>query len=104
MYEELDTVSTADGGPREEAPVEYPTVDFTRERVIVREGPGNQAISWTVAQGDTALLGLLSCRAPERPSCVVNVIAVPASITRAEARTCDPVACGMPNVRPPARR
>ena len=96
FYDEL--AAAPDGG----APtaIEYPSVDFTRERVIVREGSGTEGVSWAVAQGETGVLGLLSCGGLQAASCVVNVIAVPALITRAETRTCDPVGCGPPQRAP----
>ena len=100
LYEELGLLALPDGAPPEAGPIEYPAVDFGRERVIVREGAGNQAISWAVADGETGVLGLLSCGTPQAPSCVVNVIAVPAPIARAETRTCDPVGCGRPHPAP----
>ena len=102
LYEELRVMSSPDGGPAEGGPTEYPAIDFSREHVIVREGAGHQGISWVVANGETAVLGLLACRGVTTPSCIVNVIAVPASITRAETRGCDPVGCGAP-IPPPVR-
>ncbi|MBX3216956.1 MAG: hypothetical protein KF850_33295 [Labilithrix sp.] len=75
-------------------PTDLPVVDFTRERVIVREGPAHEGISWVVAQRETAVLGLLSCMGLAIPSCVVNVIAVPAQVSSVETRKCDAVACG----------
>jgi len=94
LYEELGLVSKPDGAAPESGPIEYPTVDFSRERVIVREGPGNQGISWVAAKGEAGVLGLLSCYGTTASSCAVNVIAVQAPITHAETRTCDPVGCG----------
>lgn len=79
-------------------------VDFTRERVIVREGPANEAIAWTVARDDAGVIGLLSCGGVPKTGCVVNVIAVPALITRADSRTCDPVGCGGPQTAPVSNR
>lgn len=102
LYEELGInagATVSDGGA-----VEYPVVDFSRERVIVREGVGTEAISWAVANGEIGVLGLLSCTGPQAPSCVVNVIAVEAAITRVESRTCDPVRCGLPRPAPVRRR
>jgi len=101
LYEELGLVSMPDGAAPESGPIEYPTVDFSRERVIVREGPGNQGISWVAAKGDSGVLGLLACYGTTTTSsCVVNVVAVPTLITRAETRTCDAVRCGAPAPAP----
>lgn len=101
LYDEL---ASPDGGAPASGAVEYPAVDFTRERVIVREGPSTQGISWAVAQGETGFIGLLSCGGVQNTGCVVNVVAVPALITRAESRTCDPVGCGNPMPAPPRAR
>ena len=80
---------------------DYPNVDFSRERVIVREGAAGETIAWAVARGDTAVLGLASCAGQRPPpSCVVNVIAVAAPITRVETRTCEPVGCAPPRPAP----
>lgn len=98
LYEQLAS-RDADGGTP--AAVDLPAVDFSRESVIVREGPANEGISWVVAQGETAVLGLLSCMGPITPSCVVNVIAVPVAVSSAEARKCDAVACGGLQAPPP---
>jgi hypothetical protein len=96
VYDELGfTPSDADGGAA--------SVDFTRERVIVREGVSGEGISWAVAQGDTGYIGLLACGRADRSACTVNIIAVPALINRAESRTCDRVGCGVP-LSPPGRR
>lgn len=92
-------MSSSDGSAPDGGSPEYPSVDFSREHVIVREGAGNEGISWVVASGETGVLGLLSCIGTAISSCAVNVIAVPASITRAESRTCDPVRCGVPPPR-----
>ncbi|MBX3196827.1 MAG: hypothetical protein KF894_01620 [Labilithrix sp.] len=69
--------------------------------MIVREGPAHEGISWVVAHGETAVLGLLACMGPITPSCVVNVIAVPAQVSSAETRKCDAVACGGLQAPPP---
>jgi hypothetical protein len=73
-------------------------VDFARERVIVRQGVYGQGISWAVAQGETAIVGLLACKSTrvDSPACYEEVIAIPAVVTRVEARSCDPVGCGGP--------
>src|SRR5690606_11854956 len=59
LYQDLGMLALDDGTPPEGQPVEYPSVDFTRERVIVREGRTDEGISWTVADGEKAVLGLL---------------------------------------------
>ncbi len=99
LYEELGLVTSSDDGTSHAGSGEYPSVDFSREHVIVREGSGSYGISWVAAKGETGFLGLLSCLGPTPASCVVDVIAVPASITRVETRTCDPVRCGRPSGR-----
>jgi hypothetical protein len=76
------------------------SVDFARERVILREGVPTQSIAWASAKEDTAVLGLVAClNATTSPSCIVNLVAVPALVTRVETRSCDPVRCGSPPPR-----
>lgn len=93
LYEELVVASSDAGGGAE---IEVPSVDFSRERVIVREGRSGEGITWAVARGETVTVGLLSCRGVRATSCAVDVIAVPAPVERVEARTCEPVGCGAP--------
>src|SRR5262249_23591463 len=76
------------------SPAGYPAVDFSHERVIVREGPSDGAIAWAVAQGDTCVIGLLGCAGYTALACSTDVIAISALVTRAESRTCPPVSCG----------
>jgi hypothetical protein len=71
-------------------------VDFARERVLVREGVGGEGILWAVETGETAVVGLQRCSSPTTPSCYVEVIAVPALVSRVESRACDAVPCGSP--------
>ncbi|MBX3260954.1 MAG: hypothetical protein KIS78_14665 [Labilithrix sp.] len=96
LYDEL-AGATPDAG----ATSDVPAVDFARESVIVREGSAQEGISWIVARGDTGVLGLLSCMGLVTPSCVVDVVAVPALLTSAETRKCDAVACGGLQAPPP---
>ena len=81
----------------------YPTVDFDRERVLVREGVGGEGIAWAVVKGETSVVGLLACGGTPESSCAVDVVAVPAIIARVEARKCNPVGCG-PTQPPPRAR
>jgi hypothetical protein len=72
-----------------------PDVDFTRERVIVREGPAGGTV-WAVAAGETAILGLRACEESALgSSCVVEIVAVESIVRGAETRTCEPVFCGV---------
>jgi hypothetical protein len=89
LYEELGVVASESSDAGDSS-----LVDFTRERVIVREGISGEGISWAVQRGETGYVGLLACGDATRSSCIVNVVAVPALITRVESRTCDAVACG----------
>ena len=79
----------------------YPTVDFTRERVVVREGVIGEGIAWAVAKGETGVVGLLECGGSARFTCSVDIVAVPAVLTGIDARKCNPVACG--TTQPPPR-
>lgn len=100
LYDRLGMfTSSSESAPGEE-PAEYPSVDFSRERVIVREGHADEGISWAVADGDTATVGLLGCmRTGPMGMCSVTLLAVPALVTQVESRTCDPVRCGAPSNR-----
>ncbi|MBX3205804.1 MAG: hypothetical protein KF764_12095 [Labilithrix sp.] len=101
FYAELGAVSSADTADAGGLPA-YPSVDFTRERVIVREGVASEGIHWAVASEGTCVLGLLGCGSEATPpSCVVNVIAVPALVTTVETRKCDPVNCTGLQAPPP---
>lgn len=82
-----------DGG----VPVAPTPVDFAMEHVIVREGISSAGISWTVVRGDTAVVGILGCgtQAVDR-TCLVEILGVPASVTRFETRECESVGCGSP--------
>jgi hypothetical protein len=72
-----------------------PEVDFTRERVILREGPPGGP-TWAVAAGETGVIGLRSCAVnAEQKLCVVSFVAIEAPIRQAETRTCEPVPCGV---------
>lgn len=86
------------------APADQPTVDFSRERVIVSESSKNEAINWAVVRGETGVVGLLGCTLPSRSTCVTQVRAVSSLITKVESRTCDPVHCGQPALRNPPGR
>ena len=50
--------ATVDGG--------MPTVDFSRQRVVVREGLTDEGVSWSVRSGDSVVFGLLACGGPPR--------------------------------------
>lgn len=100
LYDEL-RVASGDGGA-DGGPSDHPVVDFSRERVIVRAGPGKQGIAWSVAQGETATLGLAECIGAET-TCAIDVVAVPSLVTRAETRVCDALSCGRP-LQPPVKR
>ena len=94
VYNDIDvSPGDADGG--------VSSVDFTRERVIVREGVSGQGISWAVARGEQGFVGLLACRRADTSSCIVEVVAVSAPITSVETRTCDFVSCGPPRTTAP---
>lgn len=76
---------------------EPPAVDFSRERVLVREGRGEVGINWIVTQGDVATVGLRGCKTVSPETCIVTVTAVSALVTKAEAKECEAVACGNPS-------
>jgi hypothetical protein len=93
LYDELGSVTSADGSVSDGGMAETPAVDFARERVIVREGP-IQTIAWAVTQNEKAVIGLLGCFSPSPAStCSVDVVAIPSLVTAVESRTCDPVKC-----------
>lgn len=83
-------------GPNTDGGAGPPAVDFARERVIVRESPSGESMSWAVAEGETATVGVLACVRPPQtpPSCLVEIIAVPSIVTRVDAKRCTAVACG----------
>ena len=102
FYDELGGVPMEDGGLPDGGAGELPSVDFSKERIIVREGPGDEGAAWVVSQNNSAILGVFSCftTVQKSPSCAVSVIAVPQVVDRAESRMCDPVRCGAPPAAP----
>ena len=88
LYDELKLFD-----PRVSA-AEVPTVDFTRERVLLTESDSGEGIQWAVARNQAAIVGLARCLLPaNEPRCVVQVRTVPALVSSVESRTCDPVRC-----------
>ncbi len=86
------------------APADQPTVDFSRERVLISESSKNEGINWAVLRGQTGVGGLLGCTVPSPSTCVTQVRAVSSLITKVESRTCDPVHCGRPLLNNPPGR
>jgi hypothetical protein len=95
LYAEIHVAPATDGGAPDSGAADPSTIDFSREHVFVREGPADEGVSWAVAQGDGAVVGLLSCALTGRraPSCITTVMTVPAAVAHVESRTCDPVPC-----------
>jgi len=105
-YESLGVVAQADGAPPPLPAIEYPTVDFSQERVVVSESSMGEGMVWAVRQQDSVVVGLLGCGASAAAptTCVIQLAAVPALVTKAESRKCGAVGCGQPQAAPTRAR
>ena len=79
---------------------DYPSVDFSRERVVVNETSRSEGVQWAVREGDTLVVGLLGCGLVQTATCVTQAIAVPSAAASVESRRCTAVRCGQPPITP----
>lgn len=94
-YEEAGIpIADADGGASAPNAMALPSVDFTKESVIVREATDAQGIAWMVVSGSTATVGTQGCAAGGSGTCVFQVIAVDAVLTHADGYSCEAISCG----------
>ena len=94
-YEEAGIpIADPDGGASLANAMALPSVDFTKESVIIREATDAQGIAWMVVNGTTATVGTQGCTGAGTGVCAFQVMAVDAVVTKADGYACDDLNCG----------
>ncbi|MBS2016805.1 MAG: hypothetical protein JST00_28225 [Deltaproteobacteria bacterium] len=68
---------------------DLPFVDFTRERVVLREAPAERGLTWVARRGDKVTIGTQACAGNTPAGCGIHLY----KVTTTEGATIDEHVC-----------